>query len=345
MIAADVWRASMTRLAALRASAGASVRKRLTATQVAEFDRDGFLVPMMGCSASHAQGILERIERQEEAEQKAGMALFLNAHVQHRWWYDLCTRPQILDVVQDVLGPNLLIWKSQLWIKEAGSGSYVGWHQDATYWGLDPPESVNVWMALTDVTPSHGPLQLLAGSHAEALPTSDTYDVGNLLTRGQDVDWEAAGGLPTSRIHEAVLKPGEFSVHHLCTAHASQPNAGPGRRVGFNVTFVAPSVAPIRADGASAMLVRGSDDYGHFNLETPPSADVPTAAEVRAVHEKNEAVSRNLLAGANMDRFIEVSQQRAVRNLPKHVGSHAAGGEGAFGASIASQLEEPTERR
>lgn len=335
-IAADVWRTSMRRLASLRA--GRALRA-LTPAQVSQFDRDGFLAPLVGCSTEHAREVRDCIERHEKAEQKAGMALFLNAHLQHAWWHRLCTRCEILDVVEDLLGPNLLIWKSQLWIKEERSGSFVGWHQDATYWGLDPPDSVNVWMALTDVTPSHGPLRLLAGSQGDALPTKDTYTVDNLLTRGQDIDWEEAGGLDTRRVHEAVLRPGEFSVHHLCTAHASQPNEGPGRRIGFNITFVAPHVSPVRADGASAMLVRGIDPHGHFALETPPSGDAPTDSELRAVRQKNESVSRNLLAGANLEKFVEVSKQRASRNLPAHVNDVGAGGEGAFGAAIGDRLK------
>lgn len=303
-------------------------------SQVSQFDRDGLLLPIVGCSREHASTIKARIEEREEALQKAGMVLFLNAHLQYRWWYDLCTRPEILDVVEDLLGPNVLIWKSQLWIKEPGN-AFVGWHQDATYWGLEPPESVNVWIALTDVTQAHGPLELLAGSQATALPTKDTYTVDNILTRGQDIDWDAAGGLDEAKVKEAVLRPGEFSIHHLCTAHASKPNKGPGRRIGFNITYVAPHVESIRPDGASAMLVRGSDLHRNFHLEAKPSGDVPTPAEAQAAQEKNEGVSRSLLAGADMEKFVEVSRQRATRNLPAHVES---GGEGAFGAAIHARL-------
>mmetsp|Transcript_63373 Transcript_63373/g.125304 ORF Transcript_63373/g.125304 Transcript_63373/m.125304 type:complete len:340 (-) Transcript_63373:98-1117(-) len=331
-IAADVWRGSMKRLKCLRAKPPS----RLTLDQVASFDCDGFLAPVQGVSPEHAAIIKDRIEDLEASEQRAGMALFLNAHLKYKWWYDLCTPSCILDVVEDLLGPNLLIWKSQLWIKEPGADAFVGWHQDATYWGLEPPDSVNVWMALTDVTPAHGPLELLPGSHADALPTTDTYSVDNILTRGQDIDWDSVpGGLHQDKVFRATLRPGEFSVHHLCTAHASKPNGGAGRRIGFNATFVAPSVSSVRADGASAMLVRGADTHGHFGLEVQPSGDMPTCAEALAAQRKNEGVSRSLLDGADASRFLEVSRLRASRNLPGHV---KVGGEGAFGAAITDQL-------
>eukprot|EP00746_Dinoflagellata_sp_MGD_P043396 gnl/MRDRNA2_/MRDRNA2_205410_c0_seq1.p1 gnl/MRDRNA2_/MRDRNA2_205410_c0~~gnl/MRDRNA2_/MRDRNA2_205410_c0_seq1.p1 ORF type:complete len:321 (-),score=50.51 gnl/MRDRNA2_/MRDRNA2_205410_c0_seq1:68-1030(-) len=313
----------MQRLEGLR-----NTPRRLAAHQIKSFDRDGFLFPLSsGLSAADMISLRNRIETAEKESQKAGMGLFLNAHLKHKWWHSICTRPEILDVVEDLLGRNILIWKSQLWIKEPNNQSFVGWHQDATYWGLEPPDSVNVWMAVTDVMPSNGPLELLAGSHQAALPTKDTYTADNILTRGQDIDWNSAGGLDMNKVAHAVLKPGEFSVHHLCTPHASQPNQGPGRRIGFNITFVAPHVLSVRSCAASAMLVRGMDMVGNWEHEVPPQGDVPTPTEAAAMHAKNEGQTLSLLADADMARFQEVLQARSTRNLPSHVKS---GGEGAF---------------
>lgn len=110
--------------------------------------------------------------------------------------HSLATTPTILEVVSDLLGPDVLIWKSQLWIKEAGSGSHVGWHQDSRYWGLTPIQSCNVWLAITDVEQANGPMEFLSGSHRAPLPTVDTYQPENLLTRGQAIDFGGGGGGP-----------------------------------------------------------------------------------------------------------------------------------------------------
>jgi len=194
-------------------------------------------------------------------------------------------------------------------------------------------------MGITDVTAAHGPLQHYARSHAAALPTLETYTVDNILTRGQDIDWSAVpGGLDRSCVCSAVLKPGQFSVHHLCCAHASQPNNGPGRRIGFNMTFVSPNVGSLRPDGASAMLVRGSHPaaaLSHWRLEAPPTGERPTEEEARRTQTKNLGQSLSLLTDADMAKFRVVSKERASRNLPKHV---SGGGEGAFGAAIAAKL-------
>jgi len=313
----SLWSGSVRRLMGLR-----SAPQRLAAHQVQAFDRDGFLAPVSsGLSAEYMMSVRDRIERAERESQKAGMGLFLNAHLKHKWWHSLCTCPEILDVVEDLLGPNILIWKSQLWIKEPNNMSFVGWHQDATYWGLDPPDSVNAWIAVTDVQRSNGPLELLRGSHAAALPTEETYTADNILSRGQDIDWDSAGGLDVSNVAHAVLHPGEFSIHHLCTAHASQPNQGPGRRIGFNITFVAPHVRSIRSCAASAMLVQGMDMHGNWKHEIAPQGDSPTPAEAAAAQAKNEGQAQSLLADVDMTRFKEVQQERSTRNLPSHVKS------------------------
>lgn len=316
---------SVARLRALRRAPGA-----LSAEQCAAFDRDGFLLPLRGVSPGEAARIRQRIEDAERAATRGGMTLFYNAHLRHRWWLDLCTSPAILGPVRDLLGPDVLIWKSQLWIKEPGP-AFVGWHQDSSYWGLEPHDSVNVWMAITDVTENHGPLELLRGSHLEQLRTLDTYTVDNILTRGQDIDWGAAGGPDRARVVPAVLRPGELSIHHLGTAHGSRPNLGPGRRIGFNVTFVAPHVASVRADGASALLVAGEDRGGRWRHEHPPGAG---ADAEEAWRRKNEGQSRSLMAGADMPRFAEVSRARASRNLPAHAAG--GGGEGAFAAALSA---------
>ena len=162
---------------------------RLTPAQVEQFDRDGFQLPLPAVSEKEAAAVRSKIEAAEAASQQGGNGLFTNAHTLYDWFAELATCDAVLDVVQDLIGPDIMIWKSQLWIKESQSGSYVGWHQDARYWGLTPLECVNVWIALSDVREENGPMEFLAGSHTHPYPTEDTYEADNLLTRGQVIDW------------------------------------------------------------------------------------------------------------------------------------------------------------
>lgn len=299
--------------------------RRLTPEQVAQFDRDGFLLPLDGISAAEAAATRSRIEAMEAAEQQGGNGLFSNAHCLYGWWQKMATRPELLDVVEDLLGPNIMIWKSQLWIKEAGSDSFVGWHQDARYWGLTPIDSVNVWMALTDVTPENGPMQYLRGSHSRCYPTIDTYSADSLLTRGQDIDFSPEAGPDPDTLVSAVLKPGKFSIHHLGVAHGGGPNRGDDRRIGFNVTYVVPRVRSVRPDGAFAQLVRGVDDCAHFNRDRVPTADNPTSEEREAFLRKAAGLSRTVLTGADVERFLAVAEERRSKNVAPHVGRDSSG--------------------
>jgi hypothetical protein len=95
--------------------------------QVEEFDQTGFLLPLRAISEKEAAEVRGKIEHAEVQAQQGGNGLFTNAHTLYDWFYDLATKESVVDVVEDLIGPNIMIWKSQLWIKESGSGSYVGW--------------------------------------------------------------------------------------------------------------------------------------------------------------------------------------------------------------------------
>ena len=103
--------------------------RALTPSQVNEFDKTGFLLPLRAVSAPEAHAVRGKIEAAEREEQQGGNGLFSNAHLLHDWFYQLATCASVVDVVEDLIGPDVMIWKSQLWIKEGGSGSFVGWHQ------------------------------------------------------------------------------------------------------------------------------------------------------------------------------------------------------------------------
>jgi hypothetical protein len=296
--------------------------KALTSAQIERFDHDGVLLPIRGVSKEVAEGARVKIESMEKAENISASNLCLNGHLIYKWQHDLATNPRICDMIEDLIGPNFFIWKCQLWIKEQDSDSYVGWHQDANYWGLEPPDCVNVWMALTNVTEEHGPMELLRGSHVEPLlPHADLYEANNLLTRGQVIpSLEADPGPDPARTISAVLQPGEMSIHHLCTAHGGGPNRGDDRRIGFNVTYAASHVRSVRKGGKFGHLVRGEwDPDTDMTADPAPTSDNPTEAEMKNYRAKQDGTAESIMEGADLDAFTRVSEERVGRNLPKHV--------------------------
>ncbi len=187
---------------------------------------------------------------------------------------DLGRHPAILDVVESLIGPDILLWDSAYVIKEPGTGKQVSWHQDLTYWGLSSDQLVTVWLALSPATLESGCMQFWPGSHARGMIAHrDTYGADNILHRGQTVDAD----IPEQEVFAAELKPGEASIHHGWLMHGSGPNRSGDRRIGLTLQYLAPSVRQLHTDREGATLVRGEDRYGHFVSEPAFTVDFDPA--------------------------------------------------------------------
>jgi ectoine hydroxylase-related dioxygenase (phytanoyl-CoA dioxygenase family) len=196
-------------------------------------------------------------------------------HLLFTWLDDLIRHPRILDAVEDVIGPDILCWGTSFFTKERRDPSYVSWHQDSTYWGLEPPDIVTAWVAFTDSTAANGAMRVIPGSHKlDQVPHRDTFAADNLLSRGQeimvDVDERQAVMLE--------LAAGEMSLHHVRLIHGSDPNPSDDRRIGFAIRYIPTYVRQVAGSHDSATLVRGEDRYHHFQHERRPDADMSEAA-------------------------------------------------------------------
>lgn len=263
--------------------------KILSEHEVERFHRDGYHFPVRVMSADEASDIRHRLEAWERS-----VGGPIHGNQRHKvnllfTWADALTRhPVILDAVEDVLGPDILCWNANFFIKEAGTDDFVSWHQDATYWGLSDDAVVTAWIALSDVPVETGPMKFWPGSHRMSLlPHADTFHEHNLLSRGQEV----AVAVPEEDAVVAPLEAGEISLHHVKLVHGSAPNRAGHRRVGLAIRYVAPHVAQLKGDD-SATLVRGVDRYGNFAAERTPTADMDEAAV--AAHA--EAMQRQVAA-------------------------------------------------
>ena len=196
-------------------------------------------------------------------------------HLLFPWLSDLVREPAILDVVERIVGPDILVWQTAFFIKEAGDGGFVSWHQDSTYWGLSEPEVVTAWVALSPSTSESGCVQVVPGTHLlDQVAHKETKSANNLLTRGQEI----AVQVDESKVVDMPLAPGEMSLHHIRTFHGSRPNRSKDRRIGFAIRYIPTRIRQTQVDGDSATLVRGEDRYGHFELEKAPVREFDDAA-------------------------------------------------------------------
>ncbi len=245
-----------------------------TDAAASQFLDDGFYAPLRVMSAADAAALCAKLQAAEAARGSlTGKRRSLKHHLVMTWLDGLVRHPNIVDAVAKLLGPDILCWSTSLLIKDPGDGTHVSWHQDLTYWGLEPGDVVTAWLALTPATRETGAMRMLRGSHKTKLAHRDTDDERNLLSRGQTI----AEGIDEAKSADLELQPGEISLHHGNTAHASAANVSGQRRIGLAIRYMAAHVRP--TDGPdSAMLVRGEDRYGHFEPERRPAADFDAAA-------------------------------------------------------------------
>ena len=254
--------------------------KRLTDAEIARYRRDGFLYPIEAFSPEEARGFRHRLEEFERRDgRQFGKGHNFKPHLLFPWVDALVRHPAVLDPVADIIGPDIRLFHFTIWPKSPGDPAYVSWHQDATYFGLEPAVHITAWVALTDVPIESGAVEVVPGSHTGGQRHhGQVADDSNLLSRGQTltVDFDRDG------TEFMVLKPGQMSLHHTHLIHRSGPNLSGDRRIGFGISYI-PTSASCRASvRQSAALVRGVDRYGHFDDEPRPQADCGSAE--RAAH-------------------------------------------------------------
>ena len=252
----------------------------LSAEQVERFARDGFLAPVDVLDEPDAACMRERLEAIErEASGDLPLADFRRtaAHVVFTPVDELVHDARVVDVMESLIGRDILLWDSDLIIKEPNTPGYISWHQDLRYMGIEPLESFTAWLALSPATGEMGCMRFLPGSHQRGLLEHvDTHADTNLLTRGQTV----RDGIDETQAVAGPLNQGQMSIHHGLTLHASEPNRSDQRRIGLAMRFLRPSAHQTKGERDYATLVRGTDREGHFLPMPRPQGDLtPEAIE------------------------------------------------------------------
>ncbi len=253
----------------------------LSPAQIEQFQQQGYVFPIDVLSIVEAAGLRQKLEAYEATKGgKLDAAERNKSHLLFKWLDDLIRDPRILDPVEQLIGPNLLCWNTIFWIKDAGSESFVSWHQDTKYWGLSSDQVVTAWLALSPASIESGCMRVMPGTHiGQVLPHDDRYDDANMLTRGQEI---TAGVDDETAVH-MPLQIGQLSIHNYRLAHASGPNLSDDRRIGVSIHYMPTDTEQIVGDWDSAALVRGRDDHGNFAPTPIPAQDFdPEAAEFHA---------------------------------------------------------------
>ncbi len=259
----------------------------LSAEAIEQYWRDGFYTPieiMTEAEVGAARTSLEAFEAANGGPLKG--ANRFKSHLLFKWLADLARAPRVLDVVEDLIGPDIMLWSSNWFIKEANSGQYVSWHQDSGYWGLDTRRLVSVWIALSPATVESGCMRILPGSQeGPDQEHVETFAENNMLTRGQAIQ-----GLDEAGAIDLEVATGSGALFAYRLLHSSPPNRTDDRRIAIVLRYIPPETKQTLVEWDSAALVRGEDRFGHFEHEPVPDCDLDPATV--AFHKKAEEQQR-----------------------------------------------------
>lgn len=235
---------------------------------VERYNRDGIVFPIPVLSDAEVSEYRSALEAIAESCGEGSLKRFDNLHLFFPWAYRLATHEVLLDAVENMLGPDLVIDGSLVFYKPPRDDSYASWHQDSVYSGWHLTPSISAWIALTVSERSNGCMRVIPGSHKLGLLEHEIVrnDPNLLNKRGERVTMN----VPESEALEVVLRPGEMSLHHTNIVHGSNPNGSDGSRIGFIVRFV---TSRTTNRDRPVMRARGKGDCSHLKLAQPPLAE------------------------------------------------------------------------
>jgi hypothetical protein len=266
----------------------------LSPADVSHYREMGYHYPVRVMSTQQAAAYMRKLEAHEAVYGPFLGSMRHKAHLCLTWLDELMRLPTILDAVEGILGPDIMVHSSSFFIKEPHDPGYVSWHQDGHYWGLNSDDVVTAWVALLDSDTENGAMRVIPGTHLTHMPHVDTFAKNNMLSRGQEI----AVDIGDQKWVELDLKAGEISLHHVSIIHGSEPNNSDRRRIGFAIRYIAPHVKQTLSTTDGAVLVRGIDRFNNFEHEPSPKADM--APEALAYHQyAMERMSKNLMKGTD----------------------------------------------
>lgn len=243
----------------------------LTPEQISHFNEKGYLFPIDLFTPDEVIANRTYFEKLLKMAFDAGLDRYsINGwHTHCRGIYDLVTDDRILDYVEDILGPNLVVTMTHYFAKMPNDETAVYWHQDASFWPLTPSKVLTVWIAIDDVDVENGAMKVFPGTHLLGrIPFEWVTDEEDGVLN-QHVHNPERYGDPVS----IELKGGQISLHTDMLLHGSQPNPSDRRRCGLTIRYMPVDVRTQAPDNAPCILARGEDPAGYWQPIPRPEGD------------------------------------------------------------------------
>ncbi len=222
----------------------AEQRWHLSKAQIAAYRRDGLLVPPYRIPAAMLERMREALEKLLRDNAEVAPESLVCPHIPYgathdadaaAQWFEFATNPRLLDLVEQLIGPDIVLWGSQVFCKPALSGRAIPLHQDAQYWPIRPRATCSAWIAIDDAVPENGCMRYVPGSHASA----DVYKHRRSARTNVVLDQEVDPALfDASLACDDTLQAGQFSLHDVYLIHGSNANLSARRRAAFVVRYM-----------------------------------------------------------------------------------------------------------
>ena len=267
----------------------------LSPNQLKQYKDEGFVSPINVFSKEKAKEIRDEIELIEkempEELEKSGR---YNAHLISPLLDGVTHNPKILDAVQSLIGEDILVCGTTLFIKNPNEKGFVSYHQDAKYIGLEPHNWVTAWVAITDSNEHNGCMRMWSGSHKDNLKQHDqNFNEGNLLTRGQTVN-----DVPKENTTPLILSSGQMSLHHPTVVHGSDLNKSNDRRIGFVIqSYIGTNVKQVLGKN-SVQLGRGMDNF-NFHEKIGRTKSLMHKNDIKLKKQENDHLQQIFYKGSN----------------------------------------------
>jgi len=260
----------------------------LSSKEIKNYKDHGFVAPIDVLSLQEATKIKEEIEFIEKKwpDELIGLGRN-NVHYISPVFDQVCHNSKILDAVESIIGEDILVGGTTLFIKDPDKKGFVSWHQDAKYIGFKPYNWVTAWLAITDANEENGCMRMWSGSHKEKIKDhKDTYDENNLLTRGQTVQ-----DVPIEKTTPNILKAGQLSLHHPMIVHGSGPNKSNQRRIGFVIqSYIGANVDQVLGK-IFVQQARGEDAFKYHEHAKRP-VELMNKSDIIFKNKANEELSK-----------------------------------------------------
>ena len=243
-----------------------------------QYQQDGVLFPVDLFSDDEIAGYRREFDRLDQTEGvDRAQERNRQRHFDLEFVWRMASHPTLISLMQELMGPDLLLLATDFFVKYGSpdASAFVAWHQDVTYWGLEPPDAHTAWIAVDDSDVENGCMRVIPGSHRHGIVTHGTSQrAGNQLSINQEIPDEL---VDSSSAVDLELRAGQISIHDGHLYHASQPNRSHRRRCGMTVRFIRPNVRQSTENSLGAawrpILVGGEDRHGNFTLAQRPFPD------------------------------------------------------------------------